>query len=297
MRTHMKMQPITTLHKPVAYKVMAAQAREDLQSQAGPNRMPPVKSAKENHESQTKGHPTAKGHDGDGLAKTAKDARRALMEKAGKMQPHGAFDGGQRADRVDIEPHGGHQESEPHHNDPKYGEELANKREREQRREHNASSRRHLRREQREDDASHRHARELHARERDAQGRDSRVQEHQEQHHSKRKIWCGNNIRDPKLARNGGDLRIGKPSECFRRGVGGGIYQKIEPGKESDFLTTWTGPYEKRINQPLFYGDGPVPDGKIRATLGQCLSRGFAVGSIQKAEKILKRRQNDGRRH
>ncbi len=50
-------------------------------------------------------------------------------------------------------------------------------------------------------------------------------------HHHGKKRWCGNSIKDPRLIRNGGDLRIGKPSECFRRGVGGGIHQRIPPEK------------------------------------------------------------------
>ena len=31
-------------------------------------------------------------------------------------------------------------------------------------------------------------------------------------------IWCGNNILSPKLRRNGGDMEIGSPSQCFRKG-------------------------------------------------------------------------------
>ena len=116
----------------------------------------------------------------------------------------------------------------------------------------------------------------------------------EEPNHRQQKIWCGNNILDPRLSRNGGHLRIGSPSECFRRGVGGGLHRTVEHDKMQQFLTTWTSPYKKHIEQPMHYGDGPVPEGKIRATLGQCLSRGFAVGSIQKAKKILKRRHEAG---
>ena len=89
-------------------------------------------------------------------------------------------------------------------------------------------------------------------------------------------------------------MKIGLPSACFRRGVGGGIHQKIAPDKLHDFLKTWTAPYKKHIEQPMHYGDGPVPEGKIRATLSQCLSRGYAVGSIQKAKNILKHRHEAG---
>ena len=41
----------------------------------------------------------------------------------------------------------------------------------------------------------------------------------------------------------------------------------------------------------LYYGDGPVPAGMIRATLSQCKHRGFGVGAVQRAKKILKERQ------
>ena len=117
---------------------------------------------------------------------------------------------------------------------------------------------------------------------------------YREPHRPHHKIWCGNDIRDPRLIRNGGDLRIGKPSECFRRGVGGGIHQKVAPEKTHEFLNTRSALYEKYIEQQMYYGDGDVPEGKIRATLGQCLSRGFAVGSIQKTKKIIKRRKEAG---
>ena len=130
----------------------------------------------------------------------------------------------------------------------------------------------------------------------EARDREEFARDH-ESHHRGQKIWCGNDILDPRLTRNGAanGLRIGRPSECFRRGVGSGIHQKLEPDKAHDFLKTWIAPYKKRIEQPMHYGDGPVPEGKIRATLGQCLSRGFAVGSIQKAKKTLKHQHEAGR--
>ncbi len=80
----------------------------------------------------------------------------------------------------------------------------------------------------------------------------------------------------------------------FGAAWGGGIHQKVAPEKIHEFLNTWSAPYEKYIEQPMYYGDGDVPEGKIRATLGQCLSRGFAVGSIQKTKKIIKRRKEAG---
>ena len=59
-----------------------------------------------------------------------------------------------------------------------------------------------------------------------------------------------------------------------------------------DFLADNSGPYKRYIEQPLYYGDGPVPAGEIRATLSQCRSRGFGVGSVQRAKKILKERKH-----
>ena len=105
-------------------------------------------------------------------------------------------------------------------------------------------------------------------------------------------IFCGNNILSPKLRRNGGDMEIGSPSQCFRKGFGAGFYQEIEPAHLEEFLADNSGPYRRYIEQPLFYGDGPVPAGKIRATLSQCRSRGFGVGAMQRAKKILKERKH-----
>ena len=87
-------------------------------------------------------------------------------------------------------------------------------------------------------------------------------------------------------------MEIGSPSQCFRKGFGAGFYQEIEPADLEEFLADNSGPYRKYIEQPLFYGDGPVPAGKIRATLSQCRSRGFGVGAMQRAKKILKERKH-----
>ena len=74
------------------------------------------------------------------------------------------------------------------------------------------------------------------------------------------------------------------------RGVGGGIHQEIHPSEEDAFLEKWLQPYEKIVDQPIYYKDGPVPHGMFRCTLSQALARGWAVGSIQRAKKILKQR-------
>ncbi len=111
-------------------------------------------------------------------------------------------------------------------------------------------------------------------------------------HKSQSPIWCGNNILSPKLKRNGGHIeKIGSPSQCFRRGFGAGFHREIAPEDLEEFLADFAGPYKKLIDQPLFYGDGPVPPGKIRATLSQCMQRGYGVGSMQRAKKILKERK------
>ena len=108
---------------------------------------------------------------------------------------------------------------------------------------------------------------------------------------ARKAVWCGNNKLDKKLRVNGGHLEVGSPHACFMRGVGGGIHQDIRPSEEDAFLEKWLQPYEKMVDQPIYYKDhGPVPHGMIRCTLPQALARGFAVGSIQRAKKILKQR-------
>ena len=101
-------------------------------------------------------------------------------------------------------------------------------------------------------------------------------------------VYCGNNALAPELT-SGGAI-AGTRSQCFRRGVGAGLHAAIPPGGEDEFIAKWTAPYRKLVDQPLHYGDGHAPAGKFPATLSQCLARGFAVGSIQKAKKLLARR-------
>ena len=126
-----------------------------------------------------------------------------------------------------------------------------------------------------------------------SQGDQSRPRHPTTAHKSKTShIWCGNNILSPKLRRNGGNMEMGSPSQCFRKGVGAGFYQEIDPAHLGQFLADNSGPYKRYIEQPLFYGDGPVPAGKIRATLSQCRSRGFGVGAVRRAKKILKERRH-----
>ena len=105
-------------------------------------------------------------------------------------------------------------------------------------------------------------------------------------------ISCTNNALSPKLKQNGGTMELGTNSQCFRKGFGGGYYQKIEPAKLEEFLADFSAPYRKIVHQPLFYGDGAVPPGMIRATLSQSMQRGFGVGSMQLAKRILKERKH-----
>ena len=86
-------------------------------------------------------------------------------------------------------------------------------------------------------------------------------------------------------------MELGTPSQCFRKGFGGGFYQKIDPAHLEEFLADFSAPYKKIVHQNLFYGDGAVPPGMIRATLSQCMQRGFGVGSMQLAKRILKERE------
>ena len=103
---------------------------------------------------------------------------------------------------------------------------------------------------------------------------------------SRKRIYCGNNALAHELI--SGQAVVGKRSECFRKGVGGGLHAKMPPGGLEEFIKKWTAPYRKIVEQPLHYGDGPTPADKIPATLSQCLARGFAVGSIQKAKKEMR---------
>lgn len=108
---------------------------------------------------------------------------------------------------------------------------------------------------------------------------------HTQKNGANQKIYCGNNALAHELT--SGHARVGKRSECFRKGVGGGLHAAIPEGGTEEFIKKWTSPYRKLIEQPLHYGDGPTPAGKFPATLSQCLARGFAVGSIQKAKKKM----------
>ena len=100
-----------------------------------------------------------------------------------------------------------------------------------------------------------------------------------------KKIYCGNNRLDPRLA--SGELRVGRPSECFKKGFGGGFHQHIPPQEELAFIKKNSIPYEKLIKQEkMWYKDSDPPEGYMRATLSQCRARGWGVGTLQLAKKL-----------
>ena len=104
---------------------------------------------------------------------------------------------------------------------------------------------------------------------------------------SDRNFVCTNNAFDPRL-KNG--ARLGRPSECHRRGVGAGLHVKLSLGEEPEFVEKWTGQYEKVIDQSyLYYGDKEAPAGKYHATLPQCVARGFAIGAKKRAGILTQR--------
>ena len=67
----------------------------------------------------------------------------------------------------------------------------------------------------------------------------------------------------------------------------------LSPDEEKDFIRKWTGEYKKVVDQSyLYYGDKQVvPPGKYRATLPQCVARGFAIGARKLAESLKKQRR------
>ena len=105
----------------------------------------------------------------------------------------------------------------------------------------------------------------------------------------KPRILCTNNALDRRLIANGGSRPLGSNHQCFQRGVGAGLHHM--PEDMEHFLQSFSGDYKKLVEQPLYFGDGPVPPGKIRATRPQCVNKGFGVGQMLKAKRILAERK------
>ena len=97
---------------------------------------------------------------------------------------------------------------------------------------------------------------------------------------------CSNNELDHRLKANGGAKEFGSPSLCQKKGFGIGFKQHIT--NTDDFLREWGGPYRPHIVQKLYCGDEPrLPSGyDARATLPQCLARGFGLGSVKRAKQL-----------
>ena len=100
-------------------------------------------------------------------------------------------------------------------------------------------------------------------------------------------MYCGNNVYSTKLKQNGGVEPFGTHAKCFKKGFGIGYNAPIG-NNVANFLAEWGGKYKPYIKQNLYYGDGEVPYGFQRATLSQSLSRGYALGSVAKANAMMR---------
>ena len=108
-------------------------------------------------------------------------------------------------------------------------------------------------------------------------------------------MYCGNNVYSRKLKQNGGTELFGNHAKCFKKGYGIGYNTPI--GNVANFLAEYGGKYKPYINQNLYYGDGEVPRGSQLATLGQSLSRGYALGRVAKAKEMMRMSQGKGQTH
>ena len=88
---------------------------------------------------------------------------------------------------------------------------------------------------------------------------------------------------------------FGSPTECFRKGYGLGYNASID--NVASFLAEWGGRYKPYIQQQLYYGDGATPPGYQRATLSQSLSRGYALGRVAKAQKMMRASKSNVQTH
>ena len=123
-----------------------------------------------------------------------------------------------------------------------------------------------------------------------ARGNDTSSKEGRTPGGRRKRIYCGNNKLDPRLESNGGALRIGRPSECFRKGFGGALYQHVDD--EDAFIEKFNAPYEKLIAQEeLWFKDTGPPEGMIRCTLPQARQRGWGAGSRELARRLSLKRQ------
>jgi len=89
-------------------------------------------------------------------------------------------------------------------------------------------------------------------------------------------IYCGNNRLNRRLT--SGELDIGSRSKCFKKGVGVGLNQPIDPN--------YLGEYEPLYIDNFFCGDNEddAPNNYRMGTLSQCLQKGVGIGKLQKAQ-------------
>ena len=99
-------------------------------------------------------------------------------------------------------------------------------------------------------------------------------------------VHCGNNQYDSSLKQNGGKDVFGTHAECYRKGYARGHNQKVT--NIPNFVQKWAGRYKAHISQKLWHRDDPVPPGYQLATLSQTMGRGYAIGSVALAKKLLK---------
>ncbi|MBP59912.1 MAG: hypothetical protein CMJ62_00175 [Planctomycetaceae bacterium] len=101
------------------------------------------------------------------------------------------------------------------------------------------------------------------------------------------KAFCGNNLYDAALKRNGGTLDFGTHAECYRKGYAIGLNQRVTDVPH--FVQKWSGKYKAYIEQKLWHSADPVPSGYQRAILSQTMQRGFAFGSMALAKQLARK--------
>ena len=100
-------------------------------------------------------------------------------------------------------------------------------------------------------------------------------------------VYCGNNAYDPSLRTNGGKDVFGTHNQCYKKGYGVGYNAPVK--NVAEFIAEWAGKYKPYIVQKIYYGDGAAPPGYQRATLGQSVQRGFALGRVARARKMSRK--------
>ena len=101
-------------------------------------------------------------------------------------------------------------------------------------------------------------------------------------------VYCGNNAYEPSLRVNGGRDVFGTHEECLRKGYARGYNQAIKDIPH--FVQKWAGRYRAHINQKLWHSDAqPLPPGYQLATLSQTMGKGYAMGSVAIAKKMVRK--------